>query len=196
MKRNLNFFLAVCSGIFLSWAYMACSSVPDMQLESAATAMKEMENLDAAQYAVKEAKEAQSSWEQSQKLLDSKNYKDARTYLLKTKGQADMAIRLAKSARELKRKETESWKATIDVRAQALKTKYQEKSSAFKPEQKKEMDEFLAKIDQANVDLKKELEAQHYYKTAELSHKIMGTVNEGEALMREVTGAPGPKSKP
>ena len=49
------------------------------------------------------------------------------------------------------------------------------------------MEDNFAKIEQIKGELAKEMEGQHYYKTAELSHKIMGIVNEGEALLKEVT---------
>ncbi len=169
------------------WLFSACSSTPDMQIEAASFSMKEMQNLDGDQYAVKEAREAQAAWDQAQKLLAAGKNSDAKMFLLKAKGQADIAIRISKSARELKRKETDSWKATIDVRYEALKSRFQEKAASFKPEQKKEMEDNFAKIEQIKVELAKELEGQHYYKTADLSHKIMGIVNEGEALLKEVT---------
>jgi hypothetical protein len=188
MKRNSNFYLMVCAAMILGGLFMGCSSTPDMQIEAASAAMKEMESLDAADYAVKEAKEAQAAWDQAQKLLAANKNADAKMYLLKAKGQADLAIRMSKSARDLKKRETESWAGTIDVRFQGLKDKYQAVVATIKPEQKKEMEEMFAKIEQTKIDLAKQLEGQHYYKTADLSHKIMGIVNEGEALLREVSG--------
>jgi heme-degrading monooxygenase HmoA len=153
-----------------------------METEAATTAVNSMNSLDAINYAADATKEATTAWEQAQKYLAGKQYAEARPYLLKAKGKADLAARMAKSARDTMSKETDSWRTTIDWRYKSLKSGFAERMAKFKPDQKKEMEAIFAKVDQAIEELKKEIDAQHYYKTTNMGKKTMGVFYEGEQM--------------
>jgi len=180
------FFIGICS-ILVCCFYTGCSSAPEVQTEAASLAITELNNMEAGEYNVEAVKEAYAAWNTAQKLLADKKYGESKPYLIKAKTQADLGLRQVKTARELRKRETESWVATVDNRLQSLKTDYQNRSAIFKPEQKQQLEEQIKKVEQAFVEFKKEVEAQHYYKTADMGKKTMAMVNEGENIMKDVT---------
>ncbi len=155
-------------------------------MEAASLAINELNTIEAGEYNVEAVKDAYAAWATAQKLLAEKKYGESKPYLIKAKTQADLGLRQVKTARELKKRETESWIATVDNRLQSLKTDYQNRSAIYKPEQKQQIEEQIAKVEKAFVEFKKEAEAQRYYKTADMGKKTMAMVNEGENIMKDI----------
>lgn len=162
----------------LALLFIGCASEPTEQIEQTETARSEAVAQSADQFATDEWSAAEAAWNDAATALENKDYRDARTHLLRAVTNYRKARDIAQGKKEALIKEVEGLKTAIEKRSQMLQESMSE--VRLSASRKKALEERFQDFDAKIKEIDEMIEAGAFEEAKNLAGRTIRSVYEAE----------------